>query len=158
MRRDTIRDFLRRLVKGGYLRVVREEPTNGTGSPRRVYRLVKDQPDAPQLRRDGTPAVRVGRANEQMWRTMKMVDRFGYADLAMLSSTESCRVTFETAKSYVVALHTAGYLKRIDRGLYRLRPDMNTGPLAPMVQRTDWVFDPNLKKPMRGSSAPEGGA
>jgi len=77
----TVHDFIRRLVKGGWLQVVREEPT--TGTPRRVYRLAKDQPDAPRLRRDGTPAVRVGRGQEQMWRAMKMLDRWSVRELVM---------------------------------------------------------------------------
>lgn len=148
----TVHDFIRRLVKGGWLQVVREEPT--TGTPRRVYRLAKDQPDAPRLRRDGTPAVRVGRGQEQMWRAMKMLDRWSVRELVMTGSTADCRVTLETAKAYVKHLHRCGYLKSLGGGLWRLKPNMNTGPQAPQIQRTDWVFDPNLLK----AFGPEGEA
>lgn len=139
--RSTVADFIRRLVKGGYLEEVRQEPR--PGHPRPIYRLLRDQPEAPKLRRDGSPAIDQGRGQDQMWRAMKMVERFTAPDLVLLSSTADYRVTRETAKAYIKHLHLAGYLNRLAKGVYRLRPDRNTGPLAPQVMRTPFVFDPN---------------
>lgn len=143
--KDTIRDFLRRLTVAKFIEVVREEPA-GPRKAAKVYRLVRNQVEAPKLRRDGSPAKDLGRGQDQMWRTMKMHERFSAADLALLSSTSDIKVTQSTAASYVKHLLAAGYLKRVSRGVYRLRPDRNTGPLAPQIYRSDFVFDPNIKK------------
>lgn len=149
----SIRDFLRRLERAGYIEVVREIP-DPNRKPRKVYRLLRNQPEAPRLRRDGSPAKDLGRGQEQMWRSLRMLGVVTVRDLAVAASTEETRVTVETARSYLKHLHAAGYLKRLERGRYRLRPDRNTGPLAPQVRRCDFVFDPNLGK----AFSPGGGA
>lgn len=157
--KGTIRDFVRRLTLAGFVEVVREEPA-GPRAPLKVYRLVRNQAEAPKLRRDGTPAKDLGRGQDQMWRAMKMTDRFTVNELTVLASTDEHPVTRNTAASYVKHLLAAKYLKRVSRGLYRLRPDRNTGPLAPQVYRSDFVFDPNLKQgfgPTGGAGADTGG-
>lgn len=154
--RGTVGDFVRRLARGGYI-----EHVETTEAGAKVYELRRDQPEAPRLKRDGSPAVDVGRGQEQMWRAMKMLGTFSVDDIAVHATTDDCRVTFETAKSYLKHLHRAGYLavvrpgragRMARRAVYRLIPSMNTGPLAPQIQRTDWVWDPNRKQVM----GPEG--
>lgn len=151
---STIADYCRRLALAGYL--TRDEA--GT------YTLVKDQPDAPRLRRDGTPAAEFGLGQEQMWRSMKMLAEFSPRDLAVAASTDEVKVAVSTATTYIKHLRIAGYLmvvaaSRPSRGkpgggaqaVYRLKPNMNTGPLAPQIQTTDYVFDPNTGKVMGAS-------
>lgn len=162
--RPTVQDFVRRLERGGYVRRTGLRPV-GRGSPAKVYELVADQPEAPRLRRDGSPARDTGRGIEQMWRTAKMLGRFTCRELAVHAATEVAPVSVETAKAYCRHLARAGYLVIAQpakaghkpgtgqQAVYRLRPDMNTGPLPPQIQRTDWVWDPNLKRVM----GPEGG-
>lgn len=144
--RGTVRDFVKRLERGGYIARV------GHRGNAKVYRLLRDQPEAPRLKRDGSPAKDVGRANEQMWRAMKMLKAFTARDLAVHAATEDVRITAETARTYCRHLHHAGYLAVVGeakrgrqghRRTYRLRPDRVTGPLAPQVQKTKFVFDPN---------------
>jgi len=153
----TVQDFVGRLVKGGYIRHV---ATQATGA--KVYDLVADQPEAPALRRDGTPAQVTGLANEQMWRTMAMLGDFTAADLAIAASTDTVPVGRLTARDYCLALHRAGYLVTVDGGVprrastYRLLPSRRTGPRAPQIQKTKWVFDPNTGH-VAGHGEPAGG-
>ncbi|MBK8157954.1 MAG: hypothetical protein IPK59_03910 [Rhodospirillaceae bacterium] len=147
----TVNDFVQRLLKGGY--IVRD----GAFGKSAAFRLVKDQPDAPYLRRDGTAARELGLCQDQMWRAMKMLARFDARDLALYASTEDVPVKQLTAKSYIARLYRAGYLIMVTEGkpghrpgtgtlaTYRLLPAMNTGPLAPQIQQTDWVWDPNKR-------------
>lgn len=144
--RRTVTGYLERLRKGGFV-----GPADGADE----WRLLIDQPDTPRLRRDGSLAADTGRGQDNMWRTMKMLDRFTAADLARLASTDAVTVKTAAAESYIKHLYRAGYLNleiaskpgsRAAAGrkaAYSLRPAMNTGPLPPQVQRTDWVWDPN---------------
>lgn len=150
--RRVIGDYVRRLAKGGIL-----EPIGLQGDAI-VYRLTMDQADAPCVRRDGTLAVKPGRGQDRMWRTMKMLRDFTVAELSTAATLPDELVTVATAADYVKHLARAGYLATVrdarpgykpGTGIparYRLRPEMNTGPLAPQIQRTDWVFDPNRKQ------------
>ena len=158
----TVRDFIKRLLKGGYIEAVAEDD-DGTVH----YRLVKDQAEAPRLRRDGSPAADVGLGQDHMWRAMKMLGSFTARDLAIHASTDDVQVRLNTAASYIKHLHRAGYLAiqqaakpghRPGAGtvaVYRLIPTMISGPLAPQVMRSEWVWDPNTKQ-VRGPEA--GGA
>lgn len=146
---STVHDFLRRLLKAGFI------VEAGRTAKTTLYRLAKDQPNAPCLKRDGSPGKSPGRGQDQMWRSMKMLPRFTARDLAAHSTTPETAVTLETAKSYIKHLLHAGYLvvlspmtgsgPRRCRAVYKLLRPMNTGPLAPQIQSTDFVFDPNLK-------------
>ena len=162
--KGTVHDFLNRLLKAGY--VVEDEVSGKTT----FYRLVKNQPDAPRLTRDGARAKEPGLGQDHMWRVMKMLPRFNARELAAHAATAEVPVTLETAKSYVKHLHHAGYLSVVapmtGRGatrtlaVYRLLPNMNTGPLAPQVQTTDFVWDPNRRTvmgPEAGKPAKVGG-
>lgn len=150
-RRDTVRDYVRRLRRAGILKRVGAEPKPGTDAD--VYEIVYDPgPEAPSVRRDGTVIPRPGLGNEQMWRAMKMLGFFNHRDLSVHASTDEVAVKTATAKAYLKHLLAAGYLAVATPAagskpaVYRLVK--NTGPLAPMIQRTDWVWDPNLRAVM----------
>lgn len=148
--RDTIKTYVRSLVRGGYLKTARQASSGGRYTPA-AYELVQDVGlEAPKLRRDGSPALQ-GQAREHMWRTMKMMSQFTPRDLSVTASTEDVAVNEEDAKSYVKHLFAAGYLSALrpgkpprTQGLYRLTK--NTGPKPPMVTRAKVVFDPNLNR------------
>lgn len=163
--RSTVRDFIVRLERGGF--VARDGVDETSGHIR--YRLVRDQPDAPKLKRDGSPArQRLGQ--DQMWRVIRMSGSGGLTatDLALTASTEDHPVKLTTAQAYLKALHRAGYLAVLRPGrpghkpgtgsltVYRLLPSMRTGPLAPQVQRIKAVWDPNLCRHV-GQGDVEGG-
>lgn len=151
----TVRDFVRRLERGGYLRRDAEQTAEGI-----VYELIRDQPEVPALRRDGTPARQKGLGQEQMWRAMKMLRDFDARDLAFAASTDDEQIRIATAQSYIKHLHRVGYLAVVQPAKtgtagrpgsgslarYKLLPSKRTGPLAPMIQRTHFVFDPNLNR------------
>lgn len=156
---STVHDYLRRLTQGGF--IARDGEIKG----HIAFRLLIDQPEAPRLRRDGKPVSALGQGQDQMWRTMKMMARFDARDLALHATTSDATVTLETARTYLRHLYRVGYLTVVEPGrptghrgrhamtVYRLIPSMNTGPLAPQIQRADFVWDPNRKKVM-GSTAP----
>jgi hypothetical protein len=151
-RRDTVRDYIKRLLRAGILKRVGTKPVPGTDAD--IYAIARDPgPEAPVVRRNGTPAPRPGLGNEQMWRAMKMLGRFTYRDLAVHASTDDVVVKPATAKTYIRHLLRTGYLAVVIPAVPGERPAVlrlcrNSGPLAPMIQRTDWVWDPNLKRVM----------
>lgn len=142
---STIRDFVKRLVAGGYA----EETC--ILDQQQLYRLLKSSLTTPKLRRDGTVALQ-GRGQIQMWNMIRGPmgrDGFTTKDLALFASTEEVEIKPNTASSYVKHLNEAGYLACLREGkprqpaVYRLKPAMNTGPLPPLVLRSQIVFDQN---------------
>lgn len=141
---DTISEYLRRLVKGGWVEPVSTERV-GARTFRR-YRLVRIGRDAPRLRRDGSEYPETAR--DRMWRAMKMLDTWTWVDLAAATETETLPpVPAETAKSYIRRLDAAGVVQALDKGgpnrpaTYRLL--RNIGAAAPRILRSHAVFDPN---------------
>lgn len=142
--RDTVSEFVRRLVKGGYLAVVSVEREGSRTFQR--YRLARTSRDAPRLRRDGSEFPETAR--DRMWRAMKMLDTWTWVDLSAATETETLPpVPAETVKSYIRRLDVAGVVQALDKGgpnrpaTYRLL--RNVGAAAPRVLRTHAVFDPN---------------
>ncbi len=145
----TIGDFVRSLEAGGFLERVAEPKGLGEAI---VYRIKSDQPAAPIVRRDGSPGhERLG--TENMWRTIKMCgDGLDAHELHIWAG-----VAKATANRYLQRLAAAGYLMATEPGKpgqkpgtgrltkYRLLPSMNTGPLAPQIQRIKAVWDPNRR-------------
>jgi len=135
----TIKGLLRQLAAAGIV----EETMAGS------WRVVKRPTQLPHLTRNGR-IVRSGQ--EAMWNAIRALRVFTPSELAMASSTEERRVTTLTAKSYVARLFAAGYLALERAGnpkaqaSYRLKPSMNTGPLAPKILRIKAVFDPNREE------------
>jgi len=133
----TVREYLYGLKKAGYVRVISCGRWN-----RKVYELVKDAPEPPRVKRDGTP-VTEGIGREQMWRSIRILKQFSLEDIVATSNTEEQIISKETARKYLRYLVYAGYLVR-DGSIYILVK--NTGPKPPQVQRIQRVYDPNLKE------------
>lgn len=145
-----IRDYRRCLVNAGILAVA------GQRKGRRVegtFALVRDAgAEAPRLRKDGSPVTQ-GLAQEQMWRTLRMLKGdTNERELAAHASTPAIPVREVAAHDYLCTLNRAGYMRVTKpglsgrKGLSRYQLITNTGPRPPMVCRADAVYDPNLGK------------
>lgn len=155
--KESARDYLLSLEKGGFLAVAVEPTKVGNVFTAKRWRLARDVGlEAPRVKRDGSPVTQ-GLAQEQMWRTLRMTTCDTNArELAAHASTPSIPVAEVAAKDYLKTLFTAGYLERTAEGKgtgaggiqarYRLKRNRNTGPRPPMVCRTKVVYDPNEDK------------
>lgn len=156
---DVVKDYVKVLLKADFIAVIDSEPV-GKLCKRNIYALIKDTGiEAPRLTKAGE-VIKQGSVNEAMWGTLRRVLRgqlFNYRELASFASTLTQPVSEETAKTYVIMLAGAKYLecvvppvlgKRAQPGRYRFRPEMDTGPRAPMIQRTKQVYDPNKNRVM----------
>ncbi len=144
--RSTVRDFVKRLVAGGFA-----APADGPGTVP-CYRLLKAPIATPSLRRDGTPGLQ-GRGQAAMWNVMRGplgVGGFTAEEVALWATTKSVRVAPASAVSYVKHLAQVGYLVCLRKGVpgrrgkYRLKPHLGNGPLPPLILRSQLVFDQNL--------------
>lgn len=153
----TARDYVIGLERAGYLKIA--QAAVGTGplalrTPIR-YALARDAgAEAPRVRRDGT-LVTTGLAQEQMWRTLRMLNGdINARELAAHASTPAVPVRENAAADYLRNLACASYLRETRRGhgtgrggvQARFQLISNTGPRPPMVCRADAVYDPNLGK------------
>lgn len=111
---DMIRDYRRCLVNAGILAIA------GRHKDRRVaatYTLKRDAgAEAPRLRRDGSPVTQ-GLAQEQMWRTLRLLKTDTNArELAAHAGTPQVAVRETAAHDYLGNLHRAGYLECVKPG------------------------------------------
>jgi len=140
---ESVRDYLTGLEAAGYIARVEHEEANP--GPVEWY-LVKDiGVEAPRVRKDGTPVTQ-GQGRENMWNAMRIMRTFTALELAVAARTPECFVKEATAVDYAKHLCRAGYLARRPDGCYVMLPTAYTGPLAPMIQRTKRVWDPNQCK------------
>jgi len=160
----TARDYLRRLIAGGYL-AADEEP--GVPIVHRQHRLIRDTGrETPRLCRDGSPS-RQGSGNEAMWRTLKYLSGpMSAKDLAVNASTEETPISEATAKTYLDYLTRGGYCIRLNTKRtgkakpppqWRFNPKANTGPKPPRIQRTRCLVDGNTGRVM-WTATPRGAA
>jgi hypothetical protein len=148
----TIRSYISRLTKGGYVELLRKEHYRGK-TYLHYYKLVKNSGvESPRLKKDGTPSMQ-GFGRENMWRTMKIIKEFNFRELAINASTDKVIVNELEAASYIRFLVKAKYIslkiKACNSGKparYRFNSIMNTGPKPPQIQKSKSVFDPNLNK------------
>lgn len=148
---DTARTYLTSLERGGYIALVGERLGVHRAVRVRRYRLVRDVgAEAPRVKRDGSPVLQ-GLAQEQMWRTLRMLKGDTNArELAAHAGTREVPVIVTAAADYLRNLHHAAYLectataRRGQIARYRLVND--TGPRPPMVCRARCLYDPNLGK------------
>lgn len=147
---QTVGTYLQALAKAEIIVETLREPINNI-AVRVWYRLAIDEGlEAPRLRRDGS-RVTQGLPQEQMWRTLRMLQADTNArELAAHASTPAIAVAEAASADYLQVLYHAGYLVRTREGgpavqaRYRLAPSKNTGPRPPMVCRTRVLYDPNL--------------
>jgi hypothetical protein len=145
---DSVRDYLRGLDAAGY--VARMDADPAARFEAAVFRLIKDVgAEAPRVRRDGTPVTQ-GDGRKNMWEAMRILRTFTPRELAVAASMPDCLVKESSAADYALHLCRAGYLKNSGDG-YMFLPGAYTGPLAPQIQRTKRVWDPN-KQEVRWSS------
>ena len=95
-------------------------------------------------------------AQENLWRSARMLGSFGALDLAVHSTTPTVEVTEEAATRFCQMLLKGGYLKVLRKASFRRRRASivrttaiyrlvrNTGPLPPVERRVAAVFDLNL--------------
>lgn len=145
MPRSRVDDYLRSLVAAGYLQC--QNPSRPQFEAAR-YALVRDVGvEAPRVRRDGSEPGTPGR--EQMWRTLRIIGDCSAAELADAASTPDSPIAKTTAREYCQFLRAAGYLqvtrpsKPGTPERFRLVASRWSGPMAPMIQRTKQLFDPN---------------
>ena len=140
---DSVREYVSGLEAAGY--IARDEQDEDKPGPV-VWYLVKDiGVEAPRVRKDGTPVTQ-GQGRENMWNAMRIMRTFTAFELAVASRTQDCFVEESTAADYAKHLCKAGYLSKRPNGIYLMLPSSYTGPLAPMIQRTKRVWDPNQHK------------
>lgn len=141
---DTIRTYVRGLLKAGFIEQVGEiknelSPFVRTTLKSKLYRLVNDiGVDTPRVTRDGR--MLKPDLTADLWRSMRILKCFSVEELCFSISRD---VKYYTAETYCVFLHKAGYLRR-NEGKYWLIN--NSGPRAPKIRRIKAVYDPNLKK------------
>jgi hypothetical protein len=133
-----ITDYLARLCRGGFLQPL------GRGR----YRLLRNQPQPPQLRADGRPLIQT-LVREQMWRTLKMSGWVTPRELAFEATTEEARVSEQAAQQYLTYLLRAGIVGARPAGFgetaYGLKPGHGRGAAAPRVIRAIFVWDENAR-------------
>lgn len=157
---DTARDYVAGLAKAGYIRLSAVVANSGGRRPQHRWMLIRDTGlEAPRVRRDGAPVTQ-GLAQEQMWRTLRLLRGDANArELAAHASTPAIPVSPTAAADYLLNLAHAGYLTCTaaarttmknggkSQARYRLKPAVDgkgdTGPRAPMVCRTQVLYDPN---------------
>ncbi|MBF8271582.1 MAG: hypothetical protein HW380_687 [Magnetococcales bacterium] len=139
VKRETVRDYVTRLVRGGYL--VREGVR---------YRLARDNGiEHPQLRKNGHPVPMSNR--EKMWLAMEGMRNFSAHELAFVTD-----VPLSDAKSYIGYLARVGILVLVEAShpgkVARHTLLKWTGPKPPQVRRDKSVHDPNtgLEHPVPG--------
>lgn len=148
-----IRAYVRKLVKAGVARVEKAETRHNRPLPKE-YRLALKQKEQPRISARGMLVV--SSQQDCMWRAMRtMRGGFNVRELAHAASLPEQTVLEKAAARYVELLVRAGYLAllqerqgRYGLRVWRLKPSMNTGPLAPTVYRTEAIYDRNLNEIM----------
>lgn len=147
---DTVREYVSGLEAAGYVRKIAKQVS--VGVPVQWELVIDAGNEAPRVRRDGSPVIQ-GQGQENMWNAMRILRDFTARELAVAASMPNCLVREASAADYVKHLHQAGYLRKNGKR-YLFLPGAYTGPLAPMIQRTKRVWDPNLRE-VRWSSDEE---
>lgn len=154
---SAVKDYFKVLVLADFITVF-DQKRIGKVCVRNTYQLAKDNGiEAPRIDKKGKVATE-GTCNERMWGTMRRLfvgKEFNYRELAAFATTPTNVCSETNAKSYVLSLHRAGYLECVAQAKpgngatparFTLIKGMDTGPRAPMIQRTKTVFDANLGK------------
>jgi hypothetical protein len=134
---DTIKSYIQRLTRGGFVVSAGRKRTND-GHSLYIYKLIKDIGNtAPRLKRDGSLSLS-GAVNESLWRTMKILGTFNLAELQAASSTDTVQPSADSTREYCEHL-------RLKRGRYTALTSRYTGPQAPIITKVDTVYDQNTR-------------
>lgn len=140
------RDYVRDLEKSGFIRRTKDsELVRGTRRSAPEFALVRDQYEAPRLRRGKATAEGVG--YQALWTAMKVLKRFTSEQLAQAASLGELTLQTRTATMYCHALFKSGHLVQVSPSagnrfaVYALKN--YTGPRAPALTSRKGVFDRN---------------
>ena len=144
--RATVRDYVRRLLAGGYIESAGKRPAPTPWSmPSRLFRLVRVQSDAPRLRRDGSPFEE--RQNARLWRTLKMLKTATAGEIAVSATIADDDVMKpEIVRRYLRELAGAGFVRRVGegkRGQEVRWQIVRGGRKPPQIRRGHKVVDAN---------------
>lgn len=125
------------------------------GKIENVLAVVRIRPTAPAVEREGFFGVK-GRAQQQLWNTMRILPNWTIKELAVAASTDDRPVSAHQANWYVQRLVTAGMVIQVEKprfetrgctpdqpGRWRLARQHNRGPYAPQIREARFVYDPN---------------
>lgn len=144
--RKRIALYMRSICRHGFLV---QEGTRGAAANRveKLYRVAAAHIDdviAPSAVEDGRGYGEHTQA--AVWRAMRSLHQFTFTELAFAATTAAA-INVETVSRYCRRLFAAGYLVetgKLGRNVvYRLKPAMNTGPIAPRMVRVDLAYDAN---------------
>lgn len=150
--RSAVSTWFRRLEDAGYIERTGAARRNMAGKNEPLFRILRKQSATPIVAREGV-AGGLGLVQQNMWNVMRRQrDGWTASELAVLSTTDTVRVSRNTALAYSTRLCQAGMLAVVDKGApgrerrWRLKGSADSGPKPPMVLRSKLVFDQNLSK------------
>jgi len=147
VKKGTIKTYVNGLTNAGYLTTGIRTP--GAFFEATKYRLSRNVgAEAPRVRKDGSEVTQ-GLGTEAMWRTMKTLNAFTAAELALAASTSKAQVAETAAADYLKFMIKAGFVRAVAKGAPGKPARMafirarDPGPKPPQIQRIKQVFDPN---------------
>lgn len=154
--------YVRALVANGHASETGERASRIHMGPATVplYRLKRRLVKPPRFDGDGKPAKLTGQ--QQMWNAMRSISGgYDYRELAHAASTDETVIHPKAAQKYLNHLLKAGYLTVVRPAkpgvpaILQLKSSMKARPLAPMVMRTKFVWDPNVQRVVGSPPAAE---
>lgn len=141
----TILTYLKCLTKAGIL-VKTVEPKSRSCIVSTRYELIKDMGlSYPKVNIHGE--LLEDSIQTQIWKCVRIHKSLSIQDIIVMLSGMGYDLAYSSLDRYLMALKAAGYLtKKKGEKNYKLVMAMNTGPLAPMIQKTKQIYDPNIKK------------
>lgn len=147
--RHAVKTYVTGCVAAG---IIKDMSPNRPNIPRK-YMLVNPPEYAPDLTLQGKPMIKGDKAQNHMWRGMKMMSRFRPRELAINASTVDVPISNSAALKYCKALCNAGYITLIGEkhtleSEYFFLKSKNTGQHAPKLVQVlvTGVFDQNRGK------------
>lgn len=144
--RNTVKGYIVYCRDAGHI-----EETGALPNGAITYRVINLTVTAPTIRRPDYQGTR-GRVQQAIWSAMRGLPQFTIKELAVEASTDEITITDGLVRDYLIALQEAGYITTLrpsqklkTRGLFRLKPIMNTGPAAPAIMKARFVYDRNRK-------------
>ena len=142
--RASVKDYVLRLERGGYVGRVGTKPSKDGRSSVTLWRLLKKPVDAPRLDRAGNELHEP--VAQLLWRSMRIMKTFSSAELRAAAELPGRDVTLVRTRQFINALSRVGVVFQVPghKDLYVLARDL--GPKAPSVGKTWVVFDRNSRQ------------